>query len=110
MLTRKPLVLVGLIGEAIQGSLAGELHMAEGERHGLRSLYRLIDLAAPGLSVADLPALIEAAERTGFSGLAITHPCKQVVMPLLTTLSDEARLIDAVNTVVLRVRRQEILE
>ena len=35
-----------------------------------------------------------------FAGLNITFPCKQAVIPLLDELSDEARAIGAVNTVV----------
>ena len=46
--------------------------------------------------------LLLAAERMGFDGLNITHPCKQAVLPLLTSLSDEARFLGAVNTVVLK--------
>jgi shikimate dehydrogenase len=38
----------------------------------------------------------------GFAGLNITFPCKQAVIPLLDELSDEARAMGAVNTVVLR--------
>jgi shikimate dehydrogenase len=49
-----------------------------------------------------LPELLTAAERMGFAGLNITHPCKQLILPLLDDLSDNARAIGAVNTVVLR--------
>jgi shikimate dehydrogenase len=38
----------------------------------------------------------------GFAGLNITYPCKQAVIPLLDDLSDEARAMGAVNTVVPR--------
>ena len=38
----------------------------------------------------------------GFAGLNITYPCKQAVIPLLDDLSDEARAMGAVNTVVCR--------
>jgi shikimate dehydrogenase len=40
----------------------------------------------------------------GFAGLNITFPCKQAVIPLLDELSDEARAMGAVNTVVLPPR------
>jgi shikimate dehydrogenase len=46
--------------------------------------------------------LLTAAERMGFGGLNITYPCKQAVIPLLHELSDGARALGAVNTVVLR--------
>ena len=37
----------------------------------------------------------------GFSGLNITFPCKQSVIPHLDDMSEEARALGAVNTVVL---------
>jgi shikimate dehydrogenase len=94
--------LIGLIGSGIQGSLSPAMHMAEGEALGFRYLYRLIDLTAMRLGVESLPDLVLAAERIGFDGLNITHPCKQLVLPLLSDLSDDARAIGAVNTVVFK--------
>ena len=94
--------LVGLIGEGIKASLSPALHEEEARCQGLTLRYRLIDLARDGSSVADLPRLIDSAEAAGFDGLNITHPCKQAVLPLLTELSEDARAIGAVNTVVFR--------
>jgi shikimate dehydrogenase len=99
--------LVGLIGEGIQGSRSPALHEQEARRQGLTLHYELIDLAEGGRSIADLPRLIESAEASGFDGLNITYPCKQAVLPLLDELSDEARAIDAVNTVVFRNGRRK---
>ena len=98
--------LIGLIGTGIQASLTPAMHMQEGEALGFRYLYKLIDLIALGLGVDALPDLLTAAERMGFDGLNITHPCKQLVLPLLHDLSDDARAIGAVNTVVLRDGRR----
>jgi len=53
-----------------------------------------------GVGVEALPALLQALRIIGFSGLNITFPCKQSVIPLLDALSEEARTIGAVNTVV----------
>ena len=92
--------LVGLIGEGIQGSRSPALHEEEARHHGLTLRYELIDLAQAGRKAGDLPRLIESAQAAGYDGLNITHPCKQAVLPLLDELSDEARAIDAVNTVV----------
>lgn len=94
--------LVGLIGEGIQESLSPALHEEEARRQGLTLRYQLIDLARSGRSVADLPSLIGSGEAAGFDGFNITHPCKQAVLPLLTELSEDARAIGAVNTVVFR--------
>ncbi|WP_449432214.1 shikimate dehydrogenase [Pseudomonas putida] len=95
-------ILAGLIGRGIQLSRTPALHQHEGDAQALRYLYRLID--ADQLQVDDgaLPGLLEAAQRTGFTGLNITYPFKQAILPLLDELSDEARGIGAVNTVVFK--------
>jgi shikimate dehydrogenase len=38
----------------------------------------------------------------GFAGLNVTYPCKQAIIPLLDELSEDARALNAVNTVVIR--------
>lgn len=102
MLPLSPSFLIGLIGAGIQASRTPAMHQREGAELGLRYLYRLIDLEVLGLDANALPDLLIAAERMGFSGLNITHPCKQTVIPLLTDLSADAQAIGAVNTVVFR--------
>ncbi len=102
----EPSFLLGLIGSGIQASLTPALHEHEADAQGLRCLYRLIDLDRLGLDGDALPELLAAAERMGFTGLNITYPCKQTVIPLLHALSDEARALGAVNTVVLRDGRR----
>ena len=98
----QPAVLAGLIGAGIQASRAPALHEQEGAEQGLRYVYKLIDLDQLRLGAAALPELLTAAERLGFAGLNVTHPCKQSILPLLTDLSEEARALGAVNTVLLR--------
>lgn len=97
----RPSFLVGLIGAGIQASRTPLMHEREADALGLRYVYRLIDLVELGLDASALPDLLVAAERMGFAGLNITHPCKQAVIELLDELSDDARSIGAVNTVVL---------
>ena len=92
----------GLIGAGIQASLTPIMHMTEGAAQGLRYEYELIDLNILGATTRDLPHLLSDAESRGFSGLNITHPCKQAIIPCLDTLSDEARSLGAVNTVLLK--------
>ena len=94
--------LVGLIGAGIQASRTAAMHEREGAEQGLLYLYKLIDLENLALGADALPDLLTAAERMGFAGLNITYPCKQLVIPLLSDLSDDARALGAVNTVVLR--------
>lgn len=93
-------VLLGLIGTGIERSLSPALHEEEGRIHGLRVHYQLMDLDAAGVGVEMLPDLVRAARVMGFAGLNITYPCKQLVIPHLDGLSEEARAIGAVNTVV----------
>lgn len=93
-------LLLGLIGAGIQRSLSPALQEEEARHHGLRMHYQLIDLDAAGVGVEALPALVAAARIMGFAGFNVTYPCKQSIIPLLDSLSEEARAIGAVNTVV----------
>jgi shikimate dehydrogenase len=95
-------LLCGLIGAGIQRSLTPAMQEEEAQAQGLRLHYQLIDLDRSGQGVEALPTLIAAAKTMGFAGLNITYPCKQAVIPLLDELSDEARAMGAVNTVVFR--------
>ncbi|HTI84713.1 MAG TPA: shikimate dehydrogenase [Acetobacteraceae bacterium] len=99
-------LLLGLIGAGIQASRAPALHEGEADEQGLHCIYKLIDLEQLKLGTDALSDLLIAAERMGFAGLNITHPCKQAVIPLLTELSSDARAIGAVNTVLLRDGRR----
>ena len=97
---------VGLIGAGIGRSLTPAMHMHEGEHCGLSYRYDLIDLDARGLSVSDLPALVDEAEAQGFAGLNITHPCKQAAVALMDELSPDAQTLRSINTVVFQGNRR----
>ena len=95
-------ILLGLIGAGIQASRTPAMHEQEAAEQSRRCIYKLIDLERLDLGPESLEHLLTAAERMGFAGLNITHPCKQAVIPLLTELSPDASSIGAVNTVLLR--------
>jgi shikimate dehydrogenase len=95
-------LLLGLIGSGIARSLTPAMQEQEAGAQGLRLHYQLIDLDTTGSGVEALPTLLSAARTMGFAGLNITYPCKQAVIPLLDDLSDDARTMGAVNTVVNR--------
>jgi len=95
-------ILVGLIGAGIGKSLSPAMHEEEARRQGVHLLYQRIDLELRGRSPAQLAQLLQAAESVGFSGLNITFPCKQTVIPFLDELSPQGRAMNAVNTVVFR--------
>ncbi|MFY0728601.1 shikimate dehydrogenase [Pseudomonas sp. NFX15] len=101
-MTHNHVILAGLIGAGIQASRTPALHEHEGDAQGLRYVYRLIDLDQLQLDSTALPDLLTAAERMNYTGLNITFPCKQAIIPLLDELSPQARSIGAVNTVVLK--------
>ena len=101
-----PGLLLGLIGSGIEASRAPALHEGEAAEQGLRCIYKLIDITKLGVGADALPELLVAAERMGFAGLNITHPCKQAVIPHLHELSPDARALGAVNTVLLRDGRR----
>lgn len=99
-------VLVGLIGAGIQLSKTPAMHEQEGQLNGLGYVYRLIDLDVLGLSTDNLEELLLCAERTGFTGLNVTAPAKQAIIPFLDEISPEACAIGAVNTVILKDGRR----
>lgn len=109
-------VRVGLVGKGIQMSRTPAMHVAEGTAQGLRYRYDLIDPdamsagadgawdmgngAAKSGAEPDLADLIAAAEAQGFAGVNVTYPYKKAVIAHLDELSDAARHVGAVNTVV----------
>lgn len=101
-----PAILAGLIGSGIGASRTPAMHEREGAAHGLRLIYRRIDLDVLKIGPEALPELLRAAEWMGFAGLNITYPCKQAVVPLLDEIDPGARALGAVNTVVLKDGRR----
>jgi shikimate dehydrogenase len=92
-------ILVGLIGANIQQSLSPALHEDGFAAIGMVGHYHLMDVdTLPGRMLEDLLA---AARTAGFAGVNVTFPFKEAVIPLLDSVSDEARQIGAVNTVVI---------
>jgi shikimate dehydrogenase len=99
---RKPVgqMQVGLIGAGIQRSLSPLMHETEAQNHGLRLNYTLLDVDLDAVTADTLPGMLRTVRSQGYRGLNITFPFKQAVLPLLDSLSDEARDMGAVNTVI----------
>lgn len=102
----RPGFLVGLIGRGIARSRSPRMHELEGERLGLTCSYALIDFDRYGVGDRELGAIIAAAEASGFAGLNVTHPFKQVAIEHLTEVAPDAAAIGAVNTVVFQAGRR----
>jgi shikimate dehydrogenase len=96
-------VQVGLIGHGIGASRTPRMHTEEGAAHGLDYRYELVDTAGSSETV---DTLLDRVEARGFRGVNITHPFKQAVLPFLHELSDAARAVGAVNTVVFEKGRR----
>src|ERR1051325_1373237 len=92
--------LLGLIGSPIMSSAAPAMHEAAAEALGFRAHYRLVDM--PGADQAKLKAMLDGVRLLGFSGVNVTFPYKEAVVPLLDALSPAAAAIGTVNTVVAR--------
>jgi quinate/shikimate dehydrogenase (NAD+) len=92
--------VVGLVGAGIGPSLSPALHEREGAAHGMDYSYRRFDITRLGLAPGDVGGVVAQARREGYSGLNVTHPCKQLVIPHLDALSPDAEALHAVNTVV----------
>ncbi|GAA2203637.1 shikimate dehydrogenase [Sinomonas flava] len=99
--------LIGLIGANVAGSLSPLLHEREAAAQGLRYAYRPLDLDELGLTPEDAGQLVRDAARLGYTGLNVTHPCKQTVISGLDALSDDARALGAVNTVTVDADRSD---
>lgn len=94
--------LTGLVGADIGPSLTPPLHEREAAQLGIGCFYERIDITALGLPPDRVGELVRAAGWLGFSGLNVTHPCKQLVVEHLDELSSDAATLGAVNTVVFR--------
>ncbi len=85
----------GLIGGEIANSLSPQIHNLIYRRFGIAAQYQLL----PTTALLDRVAELRAA---GVAGFNVTMPYKRAIIPLLDDLTPRARLIDSVNTVVLR--------
>ncbi|WP_037363032.1 shikimate dehydrogenase [Amycolatopsis orientalis] len=98
-------LLTGLVGTGIGPSLSPALHEREARELGLDCTYTRFDLDVLGVPADAVGELLARARAEGLSGVNVTHPVKQLVIPHLDELSPDAAAIGAVNTVVFAGRR-----
>ncbi|WP_100965447.1 shikimate dehydrogenase [Bosea sp. FBZP-16] len=91
-------VLLGLIGFPIAHSATPTTQEAAARAAGIEAHYHLIEVAGAGRE--DLAAILDGIRRLGFSGINVTYPYKEAVVPLLDGLSEQAAAMGAVNTIV----------
>ncbi|KAK0651329.1 EPSP synthase-domain-containing protein [Cercophora newfieldiana] len=98
---RRALALIGeieprsfyLFGKPITNSRSPALHNSLFEQNGLPHNYSLFETD----NVADVQDLLRSSH---FGGASVTIPLKLDIMPLVDRVSDAARVIGAVNTIV----------
>jgi shikimate dehydrogenase len=97
-------IRLGLLGECISLSRTPAMHMQEGKEHGLNIRYDLIDTQGKLITKDGLAQLIDDLIAQGYTGINVTHPFKQAIIPHLSGISDDAQALGAVNTVIFNNR------
>lgn len=87
--------ITGLIGDPVEHSLSPVMHNAAFAALGIDATYRLWQTGGESI-----PARIDSLRHADVLGANVTVPHKQVVVPLLDEVSETARQIGAVNTIV----------
>lgn len=87
--------LFGIIGNPVTHSFSPAMHTAAFQAVGINAVYLPFQI-----SESFLPDCILSFRELHVLGFNVTVPYKEAVMPFLDVISEEARLIGAVNTVV----------
>lgn len=87
----------GIFGDPIEHSLSPLMQNAALKQSGLDALYVPFHVLPQGLASA-----VAGLRSLAIGGVNVTLPHKQEIVPLLDRVDDDARLIGAVNTVVVR--------
>ncbi len=88
--------LIGLIGSPVKHSSSPVIHNASFEELGLDIAYMAFDVDAIRLQDA-----VRGMKAMNFLGFNVTTPCKKFIIPYLDEVSEVAKIMGAVNTVVI---------
>ncbi len=97
-----PPFLYGLVGYPVKHSLSPVMHNTAFKNLGINAEYRLFEVRPE-----ELKLFFSSLREKNIQGLNVTIPHKEKVLALLDSLSSEARLIGAVNTVKVTGERLE---
>ena len=86
--------LYGVIGNPVKHSFSPRMHTLAFQELEINAVYMPFLIEEQ-----HLPQLLNAFEITGVQGFNITLPFKQKIIPYLDALSEEAELLQSVNTV-----------
>ncbi len=85
----------GLIGKRLDYSFSKTFFNDFFHKNDLNNSYKNIEIQ----DIAEIKLILE---KGNFSGLNVTIPYKESIIPFLDELSDEAKIIGAVNTIVFK--------
>ena len=88
------------MGYPVEHSLSPRMHNAALKAQGLNIIYTGLNVS-PSL----LPEAVAGLRALNFLGANVTIPHKEAVIPLLDEISERARAVGAVNTIVVRKGR-----
>lgn len=94
--------IYGVLGYPARHSLSPLMHNAAFQALKINAEYRIFEKEPK-----DLEDFIRALSKENIYGLNVTLPYKEIVLPSLNSLSDEARQIGAVNTIKISGRTLE---
>lgn len=87
----------GLLGEKLSHSLSPQIHKRIFELTGINGGYKLFPVPKE-----DVKKVSDSIKLFGIKGMNVTIPYKEVVMEQLDSISDEAKKIGAINTILLK--------
>lgn len=97
------MIRLAVIGDQrVIHSLSPRMHNAVLRQEGLAGSYEAIPV-----DPADLGVFLGGLTREGFTGINVTVPHKQAVLPFIDSLDEEAATLGAVNTIVVKGERLE---
>lgn len=89
--------LYGLLGRPVSHSISPPMHEAAFQAQGMNCRYQAFHVEPEAL-----PAALAGLKALGLAGVNVTIPHKEAILPLLDEVTENARLVGAVNTIVHR--------
>jgi 3-dehydroquinate dehydratase / shikimate dehydrogenase len=89
--------IFGLIGDPVDKSISDQTHNELIAHLGLNAVY--VKMQIPP---SELPEFFRYAKKLPFSGLSVTMPLKEEILPLLDEIDPKAKAIGAVNTLLFK--------
>lgn len=86
---------LGLIGKKLGHSLSPEIHEYLMKKQGIEGSYELIEVPEE-----ETGKILPGMKKNGFTGLNVTIPYKETLLPMIDVLSEDVKKIGALNTIL----------